>query len=109
MRIELASSARRASTLAACAAACLAALAPAAAQESRGSITGKVSDTSGAIVPGVAVEGANHPPQPPPGRPPPPRGGHHPPLPPPGPPPAPAPPSRVQKGRPQRLQVGPRG
>src|SRR5258707_878981 len=59
MRIELASSARRASTLAACAAACLAALAPAAAQESRGSITGKVSDTSGAIVPGVAVTATN--------------------------------------------------
>jgi len=56
---ELGHAMRRASTLAACAVACLAAVAPAAAQESRGSITGKVTDTSGAIVPGVAVTATN--------------------------------------------------
>jgi outer membrane receptor protein involved in Fe transport len=35
--------------------ACLAWIAPAAAQESRGAITGRVTDASGAVVPGVAV------------------------------------------------------
>ena len=59
MRRELGHAMRRASTLAACAVACLAAVAPAAAQESRGSITGKVTDASGAIVPGVAVTATN--------------------------------------------------
>ena len=50
---------RRVFTALACAAACLAMLVPAATQESRGSITGKVTDASGAIVPGAAVTATN--------------------------------------------------